>query len=627
MNKKIYIFLLLSFVPFYQIKSQVQVDRIIKTADSLAQKDITLGIEYVKQERKKHRGDSYISFKTAQYLGAKYSDMELYDSAIVYLLEEEKYALEKGDSLSLYYTTSDLGYIYIYKKEYQTAIKYYRQAVNYFKVSGSSTQEKNRSMKNLSVLLNSIGSLYIKKLQYDSALIYLYKALAIREKINAPERMIFANRYNIGVCYYSMNDYEKAIKLNQDLLEKAKESKDSVYMARAYSMLGIIYVDTKDSLKAIKMYQKSIAINKNLNNKRSLANNYVNLSDLLVNQNQFKEAEKYLKKSKQISKELEINTAFIDLAFAKLYFKTGEYAKCIKSAEKALDQARKSGSVNVEQKSLDYLYQSYFKQKNFHKAYNYLRESYTLLKTQSKKERMEYGEKLKEMFETEKKKKEIEFLKELNAKDQKTISLIRERQKLIVILFLAFIILSVLLYGYINTKRKKEKQIQQINRQLMENELALSHLKEEELRKEIQFKTRQLTTHSINMTKKNQLLQSLSEHFDTFINSCDGKSRDEALKLKRELKQGLNVENDWDLFKMYFEQLNKNFFEKLKSINPSLTNNDYRLCALIKLNMSIKEMASVMNISADSLKNARYRLKKKLHLENDESLPGFIRNL
>ncbi len=77
----------------------------------------------------------------------------------------------------------------------------------------------------------------------------------------------------------------------------------------------------------------------------------------------------------------------------------------------------------------------------------------------------------------------------------------------------------------------------------------------------------------------------------------------------------------------YFEEINKNFYSRLKQINSELTNNDHRLCALIKLNMTSKEMASVLNIAPSSIKSARYRLKKKLNLDIDADLEEFIRKI
>jgi DNA-binding CsgD family transcriptional regulator len=82
--------------------------------------------------------------------------------------------------------------------------------------------------------------------------------------------------------------------------------------------------------------------------------------------------------------------------------------------------------------------------------------------------------------------------------------------------------------------------------------------------------------------------------------------------------------NSWDDFNLYFESINKNFYTRLKQLYPEISANDLKVCALIKLNLSIKEMASILNISPDSVKTARYRLRKKLQLAADENLTSFI---
>jgi len=78
---------------------------------------------------------------------------------------------------------------------------------------------------------------------------------------------------------------------------------------------------------------------------------------------------------------------------------------------------------------------------------------------------------------------------------------------------------------------------------------------------------------------------------------------------------------------MYFEQVNKNFFQNLATRYPELNTNDLRHCALIKLNLKVKEAASLLNVSPHTVKSARYRLKKKLHMEPDDSLGDFIRRI
>ena len=144
---------------------------------------------------------------------------------------------------------------------------------------------------------------------------------------------------------------------------------------------------------------------------------------------------------------------------------------------------------------------------------------------------------------------------------------------------------------------------------------------------DVEFKTRQLAAHALNMMQKNKLLQEISDDIDKAISLPESTDNKTLEQVRKSLRQGLNVDKDWDLFKLYFEQINESFFDKLKVINPALTGNDYRLCALTKLNLTIKEMASVLNISPESLKNARYRLKKKLKLGNEDNLDVFLNNL
>jgi hypothetical protein len=75
------------------------------------------------------------------------------------------------------------------------------------------------------------------------------------------------------------------------------------------------------------------------------------------------------------------------------------------------------------------------------------------------------------------------------------------------------------------------------------------------------------------------------------------------------------------------EQIHQPFFDNLKRHCDELTSNDLRMLSLIKLNMASKDMAILLGISQDSLRGSRYRLKKKLNLEQGESLTGFVQGL
>lgn len=89
----------------------------------------------------------------------------------------------------------------------------------------------------------------------------------------------------------------------------------------------------------------------------------------------------------------------------------------------------------------------------------------------------------------------------------------------------------------------------------------------------------------------------------------------------------MNSEKDWELFRLYFEEVNDSFFTTLQQKSNELTTGDLKLAALIRLNLNIKEAAAVLNISPDSLRKARYRLRQKLGLVERENLTDYLNRI
>jgi len=89
----------------------------------------------------------------------------------------------------------------------------------------------------------------------------------------------------------------------------------------------------------------------------------------------------------------------------------------------------------------------------------------------------------------------------------------------------------------------------------------------------------------------------------------------------------MHQDKDWEDFKRRFEEVHQDFFRILKVICPKLSSNELKLCTLLKLNMNLKEAASIMGISPESVKTARYRLRKKLNLSREDNLIDFIIHL
>jgi len=160
-------------------------------------------------------------------------------------------------------------------------------------------------------------------------------------------------------------------------------------------------------------------------------------------------------------------------------------------------------------------------------------------------------------------------------------------------------------------KRKKDK----IEKELMT-------IAQKKLNQDLRFKNKELTGQALMMMQKNKLLG------DILNNISDIKPQSpELTKLKRKLKKSMHSEDDWALFKHYFEEVNKDFFAKLKQINDKITPAELKLSALIKLRFNIKESAALLNISPDSVKTARYVLRKKLDLKTGDNIYDFLNNI
>ena len=147
-------------------------------------------------------------------------------------------------------------------------------------------------------------------------------------------------------------------------------------------------------------------------------------------------------------------------------------------------------------------------------------------------------------------------------------------------------------------------------------------LKNQQLQQDIEARNRELAISTMSMINKNTTLNKLKSELV--------KSKEEPRAIAPALSiidQALNNEEEWEFFEQAFNHADKKFFKRIKEKHPSLTPNDLRLCVYLRLNLSSKEIAPLLNISARSVEIKRYRLRKKLDLERDVNLSDYVINL
>ncbi|MDB4921167.1 triple tyrosine motif-containing protein [Mucilaginibacter sp.] len=177
---------------------------------------------------------------------------------------------------------------------------------------------------------------------------------------------------------------------------------------------------------------------------------------------------------------------------------------------------------------------------------------------------------------------------------------------------------------HIHEKLQKEKE-EFLKQEAIVNEQQIVKIKNEQLQADLASKSRELANSAMNIVYKNELLQKISEEMTHLKDSTGKQLADEQLRrIQKVIDEGMNDERDWNIFESSFNEAHENFFKKLKSGHPDLVPNDLKLCAYLRMNMSSKEMASLLNISLRGVEIRRYRLRKKLNLEHDKNLVEFL---
>lgn len=208
--------------------------------------------------------------------------------------------------------------------------------------------------------------------------------------------------------------------------------------------------------------------------------------------------------------------------------------------------------------------------------------------------------------------------------------------------FLIFILILVLINifyrGYFKAKSKKQIEILKIEEaekrqrqraayelSKLESQRKMLILKEENLNLEIKKKNSELASSTLNNIKKNDLLIELIDDIKSLDKDILNSSLHSPIKkILKKINNHLTDKEDWLTFELHFRSAHSDFFDNLRAKHPDLSSNDIKLSAYLKLNLSSKEIASLMNISIRSVEQGRWRLRLKLNLPKDTSLVSYI---
>jgi tetratricopeptide (TPR) repeat protein len=501
----------------------------------------------------------------------------------------------------------------------------------YFAIRTHNIIKQEKSEVELSNLYYELGNLYTQRSEYDIALEYLSKSRALI-KTTQDSSLLSTVLTGIGIIYHFQSDDSIAENYYLEALEIAQAIQDESGIASAYLNLGSIKM-YEDPVPASRYFRKAIASYKTVNDKKSLSLCYNNLGNLYASYKSFEQAENNYKYSLELKKESgNLHGQAVTLNnLAYLNFEKAEeedvplkrqnhLEKAIDYAKQSLDISKKTKSLYTQRNSYGTLTRSFYALERYKEAveaqarFMEVKDEIFTIEKQSTIEAIEA------QYRTEKYAIQIDAM-------EKEQQLSKSRNTLIIISIIALLLFSVSVTMSLITKRKKDKLIYEKEKQIAKIKLEKKEEKERELNQELEFKSKQLSSHALNMIQKNEILNSVKSDIMQLKGKLPDSNQKNVNQILTKIKFSKTQEKDWELFRKYFEEVNAQFYVKLQAINPELSLNDKRICALIKLNMSSREISQVLNIAPNSLKSAKYRLKKRLNLDPEIDMDDFLREL
>jgi tetratricopeptide (TPR) repeat protein len=479
------------------------------------------------------------------------------------------------------------------------ALQYAKDALQVSTQAGSELLEARSYIK--------IGSHLILIGNYDEALKNFLTSLKLAQK-NKFEHEEFVSLSNLGVIQDRIDKFDNALKYYFEALniynkgiENGKPIKEIKNIQGLYNNIGNIYASKNDLGTAEEYYLKGLAI-------AEQKLDYVNIGTICNNLGKLEEQKKnhdiaygYLVKSIEARQKINDKSGI-----AKSYYSLANHYYEIQQLNEALDYAKKSFALGSELKepltrkiSSMFLYKIYKKLGNWQEALEYHEIFQRVSDSLINDTKIQELTRLQMQYDYEK----IEKDKEIK----------RQKSKMTYIILLSTVTaFSVILALLFFLARSRTKRIE---------------LEKEKLEKDMLIKNKELTTNVLYLLQKNELINSITARLLKLKANLKEENIAPVQKIIVDL-QSITEKEVWEEFEYRFQSVHEEFYQNLKKKFPDLTPSEIKLAAFLRLNMTTKEIASITNQSVNSLETARYRLRKKLNITNQEvNLVNFLLNI
>lgn len=514
---------------------------------------------------------------------------EFYDKAISVIKDTDPVVLIK------LYT----GYAWAYDKEglFTQSVENYQKALNV-------SQKFNLKRKEAGIL-SAMGRLFFYNKQYRDGIRYHLQSLEVAENIKDSLSELAALESLVS-GYVTL--YKK----------KSKDSKilDSsiFYLNRAYVLLG-----SKFKLSGNRHIEPALHLGEG--EVYFLKEDYKKAADKL---------DLAVKEARNLKDDALATKSYLMLS--KVYFKQGKNNEARQIADTALRIAETAGDPILLNESYEEMINVLTEQTDTTGAFRLQAKLLGLKDTLFTTEKMKSINTLQIQYETAKKEFKIKDLK-------------RKNFFILFSLVTGFIVALLFFRSYRLRKKlllHKQQLLQEENRKIIlekqlekeetlrkqqeyENTLQLNKLEQEQLQQQVDFKYRELTAQMVQLEKKNDILLQIKTDLQKITEKKEEERPGLVKTTIKVIDQNLSQDDDFDNFRLHFENIHPDFFTKLiEKSNHQLSQLDLKHCAYIKMNFDTRAIANLLNVEPKSIRMARYRLKQKLNLDREMDLVDFI---
>jgi len=493
------------------------------------------------------------------------------------------------------------------EENYKEAIRYTLQSLILHK--------KNKNEAKIAHYNERIGVMFYYLGNYDAAIEHLLEALdySRSQKMSIKEAQILGNIANVYTRLDKYNQAAKNLLIAKNLYEEHAYN-DTLLLAGIYINLGLAYekLETLDS--ASYYYNNSLKLINGKNLYLYEASIYNNKGEIDFKQGNFKTAlsnyHKAYENFEKVTNENGMGTALLNIA--RIYLQRKDFNSSIDNLDQALIHFKKIKSLyNIVE--IEKLYSEAYKGlQMYEKAIQHL-EQYNIFNDSLKGSKIqEYIAYLEMQNMTQKEQQKYELYKQ-NAE-------IREKKlqidKLYLYITTSGVIILLIIVTLLLLNMRKNLQHNKLKRMLLEEEQT-------RMQNDISFKEREIENFANHIQEKNKLLKDLSSEIK-HISKIQKHDINNLKKLKDIVNQSIYVDENRKELELKIDHAHQQFIQRVKTKFPELSKTEIRLCSLLLLKFSSKEIAAIMSIEPSSVKMARNRLRKKLNLPPRSDISAFL---